>query len=135
LFLVLAAVLSSISAIIDKHLLTNMSGGPVLFWFFLFLSLIYLIVCLIKNKKIVVKNFVSNLWVVGIGISIFLSDLLYYKAVGCHGSSVSIISIIKKMSVFIGVVLGCLFLKEKDFLKKILVLFLMFIGLSVILFL
>ena len=135
LLLALAAFLSSISAIIDKHLLINIDRGPVLFWFFLFLTVIYLIVCLINKKKIVFKKIVSNLWVVGIGVSIFVSDLLYYKAVGIDVASLSVISIVRKLSVFIGVVLASIFLKEKDFVKKFLILILMFIGIGVILFL
>ena len=134
-FLALAAFLSSVSAIIDKHLLMNIERGPVLFWFFFFLSAIYLIVCLIKNKKIEFKNFASNLWVIGIGVSIFLADFLYYKSVWYSNASLSVISIVRKLSVFVGVVLACVFLKERYFVKKILVLILMFLGLGVILFL
>ena len=42
--LVLAAFLSSISAIIDRYLLLDIDRGAVLFWFFLFLSWIYFII-------------------------------------------------------------------------------------------
>lgn len=132
--LVLSAFLSSISAIIDKHLLTNIDRGSVLFWFFFFLALIYFIVCIIKNKRVDIKNLKNNLWVIGIGVSIFLSDLLYYWAVGIDGSGLSIISIVRKLSVFIGVVLASIFLKEKDFIKKIMILLLMFVGLGFIIF-
>ena len=132
--LVLAAFLSSISAIIDKHLLNNVSNKAVLFWFFLFLSIIYLIVCLIKNKRIVFKNLISNLWVVLVGISISLADMFYYKALEVDNSSVSIISIVRKLSVFIGVVLASVFLKEGKLVKKLLIFILMVIGLGGILF-
>ena len=135
LLLALAAFLSSISAIIDKYLLIDIDRGSVLFWFFFFLTIIYFFVSLIKDKKILIKDFTSNLWVVGIGCSIFLSDLFYYRAVSIEGGSLSIISIVRKLSVFIGVVLASIFLKEKYFVKKILILILMFIGLGVILFL
>jgi len=134
LLLALAAFLTSVSAIIDKKLLINIDRGPVLFWFFFFLAIIYLIVCLIRNKKVVIKNFTSNLWVIGVGVSIFLADLFYYQAVGIDDVSISIISIVRKLSVFIGVVLASVFLKEKYFLKKLFILVLMFAGLSVILF-
>ena len=48
-------------------------------------------------------------------------------------SNISIISITRKLSVFIGVLLGSLFLKEDNFLKKLLILIMMFGGLSIIL--
>lgn len=132
--LALAAFLSSISALIDKVLLNNIDKGSVLFWFFGFLSLIYLVVYLLKNKKIKIINIVKNIWVVGIGASIFLSDLFYYKAVGYDNALLSIVSLVKKLSVFISVVLASLFLKEKNLLKKVLILLLMFLGMGGILF-
>lgn len=132
--LVFAAILSSFSGMIDKKLLSNIDKGSVLFWFFFFLSFIYLIVCLFKNKKIVFKNFTSNLWIIGVGVSIFVSDLLYYYVVSGGVLSLSIISILKKLSVFIGVVLASIFLKEKYFFKKLMILILMFIGLGLIMF-
>ena len=132
--LALAAFLTSISAILDKYLLDDIGRGSVLFWFFLFLAFIYLIICFIKNKKIVLNNFTNNLWVIGIGVSIFLSDLLYYSAVSIGDGNLSIISIIRKLSVFIGLVLASIFLKEKYFVKKLLVMLLMFVGLSFIIF-
>ena len=132
--LALAAFLTSISAILDKHLLNSISRSSVLFWFFLFLAFIYLIICFIRNKKIVLNNFTNNLWVIGIGVSIFLSDLLYYWAVSIGDGNLSIISIIRKLSVFIGLVLASIFLKEKYFIKKLLVMLLMFVGLSFIIF-
>ena len=48
---------------------------------------------------------------------------------------VSIISIIRKLSVFIGLVLAGIFLKENKLGYKILILLLMFIGLGIIIFL
>lgn len=132
--LALAAFLSSISAIIDRHLLNNIDKSSVLFWFFGFLAIIYFIVCLFRNRKIELKGLTSNLWVVAIGVSIFLSDLFYYKAVSYSDVSLSIVSIVRKLSVFMGVVLASIFLKEKNFMKKILILMFMFIGLGIILF-
>lgn len=135
LLLILAAFLSSISALMDKKLLVNIKEGSVLFWFFFFLFFIYLIVCFVKNRRINFSEFTGNLWIIGIGFSIFFSDLFYYLAVSSNGVSLSVISIIKKLSVFIGVVLGCVFLKEENFFKKIFILILMFVGLSIIILL
>ena len=132
--LVLAAFLTSISVMIDRYLLNTIDKGSILFWFFLFLSLIYLVVCLIRNKKVDVRNLKGNLWVIGIGVSIFLSDLFYYLAISNESGSLSMVSIVRKLSVFIGVVLGGIFLKEENLLKKIVILVLMFIGLTFIMF-
>lgn len=136
LLIVLSAFLSSISAMIDKAVLSNgISKYSVLFWFFLFLSLIYLIVCLIKNKKIYFENIKSNLWTIAIGVCIFLADLFYYQAVSIPSASISTISIVRKLSVFFAVILGSMFLKEGNLLKKSLILIFMIFGLFFIIYL
>lgn len=136
LLLVVAAFLSSISAMIDKTVLTNgVSKGSVLFWFFFFLMSIYFVVCMIRNKKIEFKNLKTNYWVIFIGLSIFLADFFYYQAVAIEGVYLSMISIIRKLSSFLSVVLAGFFLKEDNLIKKILILLLMFVGLAIIIFL
>ena len=85
-----------------------------------------------KNKKISINNFKTNLWVVAVGGSIFLADLFYYQAVAIDNVSLSMISIVRKLSSFIAVVLAGLFLKEDNLLKKIMILLLMFVGLTFI---
>ena len=136
LLLVVAAFLSSISAMIDKTVLTNgVSKGSVLFWFFFFLMSIYFVVCMIRNKKIEFKNLKTNYWVIFIGLSIFLADLFYYQAVAIDGVYLSMISIVRKLSSFLSVVLAGFFLKEDNLIKKILILLLMFVGLAIIIFL
>ena len=136
LLLVLAAFLSSVSAMIDKSVLSSgVHRGSVLFWFFFFLAIIYFSVCMIKSKKISIYNFKTNLWVICIGVSIFFADLFYYQAVHIDNVSLSIISIVRKLSVFLGVVLGSVFLKEGNLIKKSMILVLMFIGLGFIFFL
>ena len=121
---------------IDKSVLSNgVHRGAVLFWFFFFLSTIYFTVCMIKKKNIGYTNFKSNLWVVMVGASIFFADFFYYQAVSMDNVSLSVISIVRKLSVFLSVVLASVFLKEDNLLKKALILLLMFIGLSIIIFL
>ena len=133
LLLVLASFLSSISAIIDKSVLGNgVDKGALLFWFFFFLASIYFVVCLIRNKKVHISNLKTNLWVVAVGFSIFLADFFYYQAVAIDNVSLSMISIIRKLSSFIAVVLAGIFLKEDNLVKKIMILLLMFVGLAFI---
>lgn len=133
--LVLASLLTSSAAMLDKKLASNISSGAVAFWFFFFLSVIYMGICLFKNKKIDFINFKTNLWVVLIGICIFLSDIFYYYTIAIDNTMISVIFILKRLSVFMSVVLASVFLKEKYFLKKSAILLFMFCGLGLILFL
>jgi drug/metabolite transporter (DMT)-like permease len=90
---------------------------------------------MIRNKKIEFKHLTTNYWVVFVGISIFLADFFYYQAVAIEGVYLSMISIIRKLSSFLSVVLAGFFLKEDNLIKKILILLLMFVGLAIIIFL
>lgn len=136
ILLVIGAFLSSCSAMIDKYMSNNISYKAVSFWFFLFLSVIYLIVCLIVNKKINFSSLKKNYYyIILTGLCIFFADIVYYLALYMDGSIVSIISITRKLSVFVGVLLGSIFLKEDNFVKKLLILIMMFGGLSIILLL
>lgn len=134
--LIIGAVLSSFSAIIDKYLSLNISYKTISFWFFFFLSLIYFIVLMFVKRRIDFKGLKKNFYYIFLtGLCIFLADIVYYSALGVENSNVSIISIVRKLSVFIGVMLGSLFLKEKNFVKKLSVLIMMFGGITLILIL
>lgn len=135
-FLIVGAILSSFSAIIDKYVSSRISFKAISFWFFLFLMIIYFVVCMIINKKINFKGLKKNYYyVILTGLCIFLADLVYYRALVVENANVSIVSIVRKLSVFIGVLLGSAFLKEEHFIKKLLILIMMFGGITLILIL
>ena len=136
MLMVFAAALSTVSAIIDKKVLTNngVSGGAASFWFFGFMALIYFVVSLISRRNISIDAVKNNKWIILTGICIFAADLLYYEAVKDVNAPMSAISIIRKLSVFVGIVAAGVVLKEGNLLKKILILLLMFAGLTIIIF-
>lgn len=133
IFLLIAALLTSIGIMIDKYLLTyrNISNKTILVWFMFFNTILYLIIYKIKNKKIELYKVKENFWMVLAGISITLSEALYYYAIGLENSNLSLISILRKSSVIFSTILASIFLKEKNLLKKIVILFVMLIGVLV----
>lgn len=131
-FLLGSCVLGSASGLLDKYLVNirGIESSLVLSWFLLFNTIIYGIIYLCKNKKINFKVIIDNYWVVFTGISIALADILYYTAISIEDAQLSIISIVRKMSVVVSTVLASIFLKEKKLVKKILILGFMLIGVA-----
>ena len=135
LLLVFGAFLGAISGTLDKFVLSNgyATNRGLLFFFMLFLSLIYGIVYFIKNKKINFRVLKTNYPIIFIGLAIVASDLLYYSAVSIPDSKLALISIVRRLSLFISVIAASLLLKESNLFKKIIIFVIMFGGLALIL--
>lgn len=133
ILLVFSSVLGTCSALLDKYLINirNVETGAILFWFMLFLSIVYGGIYVAKNKKIEWKKLKINYFLILTGISIALSDMVYYSAIGSSGAQISIISISRKCSVIVATILASVFLKEKHLLKKLAILLIMLIGIAV----
>lgn len=135
LLLVFGAFLGAISGTLDKFVLSNgyATNGGLLFFFMLFLSAIYGVVYFIKNKKINFRVLKTNYPIILIGLAIVASDLLYYNAVSIPDSKLALISIVRRLSLFISVIAASLLLKESNLFKKIIIFVIMFGGLALIL--
>ena len=135
--LIIASFLGSLSGIIDKISLSNnyAKSGGFLFWFMFFLCILSGIAYLKKNKRIDFKVLKTNYWIIVLGTSLAFSDMLYYSAVSIADSSISWISIIRKLSVFVSVVLASIFLKENKLFIKLIIMLFMFAGILLILLL
>lgn len=132
LILILASFLGAISALFDKYLLTvrKVDSRGVLVWFLLFNTLIYGFVYFIKNKKIEWGKLKENYWMILTGLAIALADITYYLCISSDGAQLSIISILRKCSVIVATILASVFLKEKNLIKKLLILVIMIIGVA-----
>ena len=132
ILLIIGTSLGAISAILDKYLISvkNVNSRGMILWFFLFNSLIYGIIYFIKNKKIDFKKMGENYWITLTGGSIFLADLTYYYSIDMDGASLSIISILRKLSIVIATILASVFLKEKYLINKLLILSFMLVGVA-----
>lgn len=128
--LLLANVLASCSAFVDKYMLNylHIANNEVLILFLLFNSVIYGVIYLYKNKKIEFKKLKSNYFLILAGASIALADITYYYALTLDKGDISIVSIVRKSSVIIATLLASIFLKEKHLLKKLGILTIMLIG-------
>jgi len=128
LILLAACLLNSISAIIDKQVLKYINPMQLQFWFLFFLAICYWAILLLKNKKIDFKNIKKNYWIFFAAICLTVADRFLFKANQIPESKVSIMTLIKQISVIEGIILGKIVFNEKNIFKKLLCSFLIIIG-------
>lgn len=128
LILLVACLINSISAIIDKQILKSVTPIQLQFWFLFFLAISYWGILLFKNKKIDLKKMGKNYWILLAAISLTVGDRFLFQANEIPESKVSIMTLIKQLSVIEGIILGKIFFKEKNIIKKLLCSLLIIIG-------
>ncbi|ADL52004.1 DMT family transporter [Clostridium cellulovorans] len=118
-FMLGSALLNAVSATIDKIALKSINPGQMQFWFtfFMFLfnasTLAYLRV---RGKE---KNSIKlDLYIPLMSVLLIISDRLYFTAVNIPSSQISIIMPLRKISIFISVIVGGLIFKEKNLKRK-----------------
>lgn len=130
--LLVSAIISSVSNIIDKYTTTHLESHQVQFWFLLFtfvFSTIFFIIECVKSKKFLLqKTDFKNFWIYLVGIGLFVADMFLFLAYKMPGSQMIIITSITKFKVVVTVILGVFVFKEKNILKKVLISLLMFAG-------
>ena len=128
LILLASCLLNSISGIIDKQILKDINPTQLQFWFLLFLTICYWIILLYRNKKIDFKSIKKNYWILIAAICLTVADRFLFIANEIPESKVSIMTLIKRVSVIEGIVLGKIFFNEKNIVKKLLCSLLIIIG-------
>lgn len=130
-YFLISCFLSSVSAIIDKKILVDISSSQLQFWFYVFLTVYFWILLLVKQKKIDFKKMKVNYWILIIAAFVAASDRFLFVANENPSSKASIIVILKQLSVVISIFLGKFIFKEKDTIKKLLYSFLIIFGLII----
>lgn len=128
LILLVSCLLNSISAIIDKQVLKYMNPIQLQFWFLFFLAICYWIILLFKNRKLNLKKIKKNYWILIAAICLTVADRFLFKANEIPESKVSVMTLIKQVSVIEGIVLGKIFFNEKNIIKKLLCSLLIIVG-------
>ena len=129
--LLFSCLLGSISSILDKKILLNITSSQLQFWFLLFLTIILWIVLIFKEKKCNFKLVKYNYWILIMAMTLVLSDRLLFMANEIPESKVSIMTIIKQISTIEIILLGKIMFKEKQILKKMLCSLIIIIGILI----
>lgn len=122
-FALLAAVgycfFNSVSAVMDKVLMKDMTSAQLQFWFMFFSTVCYGIMIIVKKEKISLKTLKSNFWIPLMGFLLVLGDRLLFEANGSSNSKVTVMTLLLQTSVVVTIVLGRIIYKEKNFIYKL----------------
>jgi len=126
--LLFACFLSSVSSILDKKIMIDISTNQMLFWCFLFLTLFSFLSLLCKNKKVNWTSLKKNYWIVLAALALTIGDRFLYAANEVEGSKVIIMTILKQLSAVVIILLGKIMFNEKRILRKLLCCALIVLG-------
>ncbi len=135
LFIFLGTIIGSISALFDKYLIAQ-CGIPKMevqayFSVYQFLLMIPIVMILWYPKR-KEKIFVWRWTIPLIGIFLVIADFFYYYAISIPGALIAVISAIRRSNVLISFLAGAYIFKEKNILKKGLVLIGVLMGIYIL---
>ncbi len=134
--MLLGTVLASCSGIYDKFILQRMDFEPltVQVWFSLYMMLWQFLVCAITwfPKRKNTQPFQFRWTFLAVAALLIIADRCYFMAVSDKDALISIITVMRRSSVFISFVAGIIIFKERKSKTKFLALLGMVIGLCLI---
>lgn len=138
LFISIAVLTGVLSALYDKHILSqrHLDQMFVQCWTNLFITVL-LGICLIYQKireKDKMPKFTWDWIIPVIAICITIADFLYFYALTLDGALLSVISMVRRASVLVPFIFGALFFHEKNIKGKAIDLTILLIGMVIIVF-
>lgn len=118
-FMIISAVLNAVSATIDKIVLKSTNPGQMQFWFSLFMFLFNaaaLLYARLKDKDRSPIKF--DYYIPLMSLLLIISDRVYFIALNIPSSQISIVMPLRKISIFVSVIIGGLIFKEKNLKEK-----------------
>lgn len=113
-----SCMLNSISALLDKLLMKDITSTQLQFWYMLFLVIFYLLYIIITRTHISVSVF-KNLWVWLLAILFIIADKALFIANSMPESKVTDMTLIKQSGCIIMIIGGKVIFKEKDIAYKL----------------
>ena len=119
-FMLAGAFLNSISALIDKIVLSDINSVMLQFWFMLFMSVFYIISFLIYKYGMKQEiNFRFDYAIIFMSILIVVADRIYFNALNIPSTPISIAMPLKSTSIVVSVIVGGVLFKEGNIKKKL----------------
>lgn len=132
-FMVGSALLSAVSATIDKIALRKVNSGQMQFWFCLFMAILYCSALLFTKWNDRTSFPVKlNFYIPLMSIFLLISDRMYFNAVNIPSSQIAIVMPVRKISIFVSVIIGGLLFKEKNIKQKFWCVCLLIVGIGLV---
>lgn len=134
-FIVFATLIGSASGLYDKYLIREINNMAVQAWFSIYMIPVILpLVYFIWYRRIATTTkFEFRYSIPLIGITLTIADFCYFYALTDDNSLIAIVSSLRRSSVIVTFLLGAIIFREKNILRKLLLLFGMMIGILLIL--
>jgi len=113
----LSCILNAVSGLLDKILMREMNSSQLLFWYTFFMVVYYAIYALVRRVKIN-RSIWKNIWVWLLAIGIIVMDKSLFIANAYPESQITVMTLIKQVSVVIAIVGGKFVFREKNILHK-----------------
>ena len=135
---VISCVIQEILSIFDRIFMQNYLPSQMQFWFMLFISALawvgFLLQCWKSKKWLVQKSNFADWKIYLCGIILALADRSLFTAIAADDVLMSVVAILKQLSIVVAVVLGGIMFKEPALKQKLAVLALILCGISLFLF-
>ncbi len=136
LFMTLATVIGSFSGLYDKYLIRHFDRFAMQCWFSIYMipiNTFLLFFVWFPNRKKYTK-FEWRYTIVFIGLTLTLSDFIYFLALSQTGALISIISTVRRSGVIVSFTLGALIFREQYIREKAVILLGILAGILLIAF-
>lgn len=124
----ISCILNSVSAIMDKILMKDISSSQLQFWYMFFLSFFYITYAIITRAKIDIKSTLKNKYIWLLSIMYVIADKALFIANGIAESEVTVMTLIKQSGCIVTIIGGRLIFKEKNIVYKLCCAVIMIVG-------
>ncbi|MBP5638224.1 MAG: DMT family transporter [Victivallales bacterium] len=127
IFIFLGTLLGSISALYDKYLMNTLRLDPDLVQLYFSIDLVLILgIAALCHRGI--TPFQWRWTIPATGIGLVLADFLYFRAVSCPESQISILALMRRSNIIISFSVGCMLFHEKNIRRKIYSLVFIIVG-------
>lgn len=134
LLVVCAAALISLSVMLDKVITKTITPVQLQFWYTIFLTFLYWGYKWVRKIPFNYKKIVHNIWIPLLSITFFVADRVHFIASAIPESSVTVMTLLRQLSVLVAVVFGGIIFKEKHIIYKIFCSIIVLFGIFLIIF-
>lgn len=132
IILLVGCLFQAIAGLLDKVISINVEANILQWWFLFFLLVINWLYVWLRNVKINYRTSFKNIWIYIYSILFIVGDRILFVANGIEGSEISIMSLLKQISVVVTVLLGGTIFHEKHLKTKFVCSLIIIIGIAII---